>query len=614
MSQTHPLKRTLLVGAALVAGACAPAVSIQPVPVADQSAQAATPTTGFAAPAEWSFPPGSVIPVRGTGGILSSTDRVASEMGLEILRRGGNAVDAAIATFFALAVVNPEAGNIGGGGFMVVHLADGTTAALDFREKAPLAATRDMYVGPDGRLTGESTSGHLSSGVPGSVAGMYAAHQRFGSLPWAELVEPAVNLAEGIVVHERLASSLRSHERLLARNPASAAAFLPGGRAPRTGERLAQTDLAATLARIAANGHDGFYAGETARLIAEEMRRGGGLITERDLAEYRAAWREPISFGYRGYTVLSMPPASSGGATLAELMNILEGYDIASMGFLSADHVHVWAEAVKRAYADRNFYLGDPDFVTMPIAEMTSDEYAARRRGSISLARATPSEDVDPGLGPVPGGTAMALREPEHTTHFSVLDGEGNAVAITTTINSLYGNAITVAGAGFLLNNEMDDFTAQPGTPNQFGLVQGETNTIAPGKRMLSAMTPTIVLDPSGGVRMVTGTPGGATIITTVAQIISNVVDFGMDAAEATLAPRLHHQHLPDILRFEVNGLFPEVVESLRARGHQVEERTGYSGDTQTIVLLPDGSATAVSDPRRGGAAITLVEERQVVQ
>jgi len=555
-----------------------------------------------------------VVPVRGTGGIVSSTDRIASEVGLEILRRGGNAVDAAIATFFALAVINPEAGNIGGGGFMVVHLVDGTTAALDFREKAPLAATRDMFVGPDGRLTGQSTSGHLSSGVPGSVAGMFAAHQRFGSLPWAELVQPAVNLAEGIVVHERLASSLRSYERWLSQNPASAAVFLPGGRPPRVGDRLIQTDLAATLTRVAQQGHDGFYAGETARLVGEEMRRGGGLITEDDLAQYRAAWREPISFGYRGHTIISMPPASSGGATLAELMNILEGYDIASMGFLSVDHAHVWTEAVKRAYADRNFYLGDPDFVTMPIAEMTSDAYAASRRESIRLARTTPADDVEPGLGPVPGGTAMALLEPEHTTHFSVLDGTGNAVSVTTTINSLYGNAITVAGAGFLLNNEMDDFTAQPGTPNQFGLVQGETNTIAPGKRMLSAMTPTIVLGPDGRVKMVTGTPGGATIITTVAQVISNVVDFGMNAADATLAPRLHHQHLPDVLRFELNGLFPEVVSALRARGHEVEERPGYSGDTQTIVLLPDGTATAVADPRRGGAAVTLVEERQVVQ
>ncbi len=569
---------------------------------------------GFSAPPGWSFPSGSVVPVRGRGGIISTTDRVASEVGLEILRRGGNAVDAAVATFFAMAVVNPEAGNIGGGGFMVLHLADGGSAALDFREKAPLAATRDMFVDASGRLTGQSSSGYLASGVPGSVAGMWEAHQRHGSLPWSELLEPAINLADGVVVHERLAVSLRAYEERLGRNPATAAIFLPDGRAPRVGDRLAQSDLAATLRRIASDGRDGFYTGTTARLVEEEMRRGGGLITERDLREYQAVWRDPLAFDYRGHTIVSMPPSSSGGATLAEILNILAGYDIAGAGHHSVDHLHIWTEAVKRAYADRNFYLGDPDFVSMPIGAMTSAAYAVERRGSIDPDRATPSEQVGPGLGPIPDAASVAFAEPEHTTHFSILDNAGNAVAVTTTLNSLYGSGITVTGAGFLLNNEMDDFTALPGAPNQFGLVQGEPNTIEPGKRMLSAMTPTIILDPAGRVKVVTGTPGGATIITTIAQIVSNVIDFGMDAADATLAPRVHHQHLPDVLRFESAGLFPEVVEGLRARGHSVEERDGFSGDVQTIIVLPDGTATAVSDPRRGGSALTLLETRQVVQ
>jgi gamma-glutamyltranspeptidase/glutathione hydrolase len=592
-----------------------------PASTTDQAAFADASRRIFSASDSWRFPPGSVVPVAGAAGILSSTDRVASEIGVEILRRGGNAIDAAIATFFALSVVNPEAGNIGGGGFMLVHLADGTSAALDFREKAPFAATRDMFIpgdpagGPAGGSPDDpSLTGHRSSGVPGSVAGMYAAHQRFGSLPWAELLQPAIHLAEGMVVHERLATSLRSYASRLSRSPATAAIFLPNGQPPRVGDRLTQPDLAATLTRIARSGHDGFYSGETARLIAAEMRRGGGLITERDLAEYQAVWREPIRFEYRDHTVLSMPPISSGGVTLAELLNILEGYDLASMGFHSVRHIHLWTEATRRAYADRNSYLGDPDFVIMPIAEMISDSYAARRRESIDLTRATPSTSVAPGLGPTPDRSALSLGEPENTTHFSVLDRQGNAVALTTTLNSLYGNAITVSGAGFLLNNEMDDFTTRPGEPNQFGLVQGEANSIEPGKRMLSAMTPTIVLDPAGRTKLVTGTPGGATIITTVAQIISNVVDFGMNAADATLAPRLHHQHLPDILYYEVDGLRPEVVEGLRMMGHTLEERTGFSGDTQTILAFPDGSATAVADPRRGGAAVIPGEERQVVQ
>ena len=562
----------------------------------------------------WALSSSRVPATYGARGMVSTTDRIASEIGAEVIRRGGNAVDAAIATHFALAVVNPEAGNIGGGGFMIVRMADGRTAALDFREKAPLRATRDMYLESDGKAADRSIIGHLASGVPGSVAGMWAAHQKFGSLPWVELVQPAVNLAEGLVVHQRLAASLREYASQLQKFPATAGAFLIDGHAPRVGERLVQRNLAQTLRRIAADGSDGFYRGRTAELIEAEMRRGGGIITRDDLAKYEAVWREPISFQYRDQTVLSMPPPSSGGATIAEILNILEGYDLQRFGYLSADHIHVWTEAVKRAYADRNAYLADPDFVVQPTAKMISDAYAGQRRADIRMDRDTPSADVRPGLAIAPVSPTTARREGENTTHYSVVDAAGNAVSVTTTLNSLYGSLVTVEGAGFLLNNEMDDFATRPGAGNQFGLVQGEANAIQSGKRMLSSMTPIMLLDRDGKARLVTGTPGGATIITTMAQIISNVVDFGMDVASATGAPRLHHQHLPDVLSFEHAGLPLAVQQALRSRGHTVQERTGYQGDTQSIQMFSNGMLIGVADPRRGGAAVAVDDLRPVVQ
>jgi gamma-glutamyltranspeptidase/glutathione hydrolase len=597
MTRTRALPLLLL--AALAHAACGPSGAPRA-----HAGQADT----IAFPLEWDFPRGAIAPVTASRGMVVTTDRVASEVGAEILRRNGNAVDAAIATHFALAVVNPEAGNIGGGGFMVVRMADGTTASLDFREAAPMAATANMFLNPDGTVSDSlSLVGHMASGVPGSVAGMWEAHRRYGSLPWAELVQPAVHLAEGIVVHERLANSLRSMEDRLFRFPATARIFLPGNRPPRVGDRLVQADLAETLRRIAAEGMDGFYRGRTAELVEAEMRRGGGIMTAADLARYRAVWRDPLRFSYRGHEVISMPPPSSGGVTMAAMLKILEGYDLRSMGYLSAEHVHLFAEAARRAYADRNAYLADPDFVPQPTARMISDAYAAERRRTIDRGRATPSAQVAPGLGPVP-------REGENTTHYSVVDSKGNAVAVTTTINSLYGSLVTVEGAGFLLNNEMDDFTAKPGVPNQFGLVQGAANAVEPGKRMLSAMTPTIVLDPSGRVLLVTGTPGGATIITSVAQTVSNVVDFRMNVAMATSAPRLHHQHLPDTLRYERDGLAAPVEARLRAMGHAVAERGGFQGDVQSIVIMPGGYQSAVADPRRGGAAVGVGEVRRVVQ
>jgi len=552
--------------------------------------------TVVAFPISWRFN-ALEAPVTARRGMVVSTDELATHVGVDVLRSGGNAVDAAVAVHFSLAVVNPEAGNIGGGGFMVARLADGTTAALDFREKAPLAATRDMYLDADNQVTDQSVIGHLSSGVPGSVSGMWAAHQRYGSLEWSDLLEPALELAHGFEVRARFIGSLTpSMVRSLSRFPASAAQFLPrDGQPPQIGDTFRQPDLLATLQRIQERGADGFYEGETADLIVAEMERGNGIITLEDLADYEAVWREPVSFSYRGHTVISMPPSSSGGVTMAEMANILELYDLGSLPWHGHERIHLYAEAWRRAYADRNHYLADSDFIDIPLGRMTSRAYAQERAASISLNAATPSLDVGPGME-VP-------QDRVNTTHFSVVDELGNAVAVTTTLNSSYGSKVTVDGAGFVLNNEMDDFSAKPGTPNQFGLVQGENNAIAPGKRMLSAMTPTIVLDPKGSLRMVTGTPGGGTIITTVFQTISNVLDYQMNVVEAVSAPRVHHQHLPDQIFYESGGLDPETVRDLEILGHTVFERPGTSGDVQ-MIMVEDGLLSAWSDPRRGGRAV----------
>ncbi|MBT8398235.1 MAG: gamma-glutamyltransferase, partial [Gemmatimonadetes bacterium] len=544
-------------------------------------AWACTPDShGVTFPEDWPYA-ADESPVIGQNGMVVSTDDYASTAGIEILEAGGNAVDAAIATSFALAVVNPEAGNIGGGGFMVVRLSDGTTAALDYRERAPMAASRDMYLDEAGELTDASVVGHLAVGVPGAVAGLWEAHRRFGSMEWSALVEPAMHLAEGFALRERQVRQLRMAGESLRIFPATEAAFLPGGDAPAVGEVFEQPDLASTLGRIASEGRDGFYMGLTADLVVAEMERGGGILTHDDLARMEAVWRDPVEVTYRGYRLISMPPTSSGGATLAAMTKILEGFELGSMEYHSPEHVHLLAEAWKRAYADRNTYLADPDFVEIPLGRMISDEYGAERRASIDRGRATPSLEIGPGLGPADDG---------ETTHLSVVDAQGNAVSITTTINSFFGSKVTVAGAGFILNNEMDDFSGRPGFPNQYGLVQGEANAIAPGKRMLSAMTPTIVADPSGELFMVLGSPGGATIITNVFQQVSNVIDFGMGIRQGLNAPRIHHQHLPDMIQIEPGSLAPDVVSGLEAMGHTLEERIraedvySYIGDVQAIM------------------------------
>jgi len=561
-------------------------------------------------PDSWRYD-ASVEPVTAENGMVVTTDELASQVGVDILQAGGNAVDAAIAVQFALAVVNPEAGNIGGGGFMVLRTASGEAQALDYREKAPAAATADMYLDAEGNVTDASVVGHLAAGVPGTVMGMWEAHERYGSMAWAELLNPAIALAEGFPVRERFLGSLSaSMVEALSAFPASAAQFLPrDGQPPLVGDTLRQTDLAATLTRIRDNGPDGFYAGETAELIVAEMQRGGGIMTAADLANYRAAWREPITFDYRGYQLFSMPPSSSGGVTMAEAANILEAWEFSE--FDDANRLHMHAEAWRRAYADRNFYLADPDFVEQPLEVLASDDYARFRRETFNPEQATPSSEVEPGVTAYAAWSPMADpeatgadEEGEHTTHFSIVDAEGNAVSVTTTINSWYGSKVTVAGAGFVLNNEMDDFTSKPGVPNQYGLVQGENNAIAPGKRMLSAMTPTVVVDPDGNLFMVTGTPGGSTIITTTFQTVTNVIDHGMNVSQAVLAPRFHHQHLPDQIFVEPDGFSPGVLDALRAMGHTIEVRGGVSGDVQAIRVLADGTLEGQSDPRRGGRAL----------
>ncbi len=554
-----------------------------------------------AVPTDWPYSL-DAAPVKAMNGMVVSTNRYASEVGVDVLQAGGNAVDAAVATGFALAVVNPEAGNMGGGGFMVLRLGDGSAAALDFRERAPAAASRDMYLDESGELTDGSTVGHGAVGVPGSVAGLWEAHQRYGSLPWSDLVAPAIRLADGFALTDRGARSLRHYAEALAEFPRTSEIFLNEGSALEIGDTLVQADLAATLRRIQEHGRAGFYAGETARLIVEEMRGNDGLITAEDLAAYQPSWREPIEFTYRDHPVIAMPPSSSGGITLALMAKILEGYDLSDIPWHSPEMVHLLAEAWKRAYADRNEYLGDPDFIEIPTLRLVSDEYGAERRAGISLDRATPSSEVAPGLG--------TYSVAENTTHFSVVDLAGNAVSVTTTINSFYGIKAVVRGAGFFLNNEMDDFAAQPGTPNMFGLVQGEANAIAPGKRMLSAMTPTIVLRPDRSLFLVLGSPGGATIITNVFQNMINVIDYRMTLTQAVRAPRLHHQHLPDRIDYELGSLDAATIAVLQDMGHTLRERYSTEslypniGDIQAIMMLPDGTLEGVSDPRRGGAAV----------
>jgi gamma-glutamyltranspeptidase/glutathione hydrolase len=533
---------------------------------------------------------GKAPTAEGEHAMVVSSHPIASAVGRDILQAGGNAVDAAVAVGFALAVVHPVAGNIGGGGFMVMRMADGSAHALDYRETAPAAATRDMFLDAAGELTDKSRIGHLASGVPGAVAGMLAAHERFGKLSRSAVMEPAIRLArDGYQLDEARAGALRGAARRLAQFDGSARQFLlPGGEAPPVGHLLRQPDLARTLEEIRDRGRDGFYRGWVADSLAAEMRRGGGIMTAADLAAYQAKWREPIKIDYRGWTIWSMPPASSGGITLALLLNMFELVN-PMPAFGSPALMHLEAEAMRRAFTDRNQYLADPDFESVPVARLLSKDYAAGQFRNIDPERATPTPRFNP-----------AIVEGNNTTHYSVVDADGNAVSTTTTINFGFGSFVTVRGAGFLLNNEMDDFAAAPGRPNGFGLVQGEINAIKPGKRMLSAMTPSIAVDPEGSLRLVVGSPGGPTIITQVFHVLTNVIDHGMSLADAVAAPRTHHQALPDQLRIESPGGFSEeTLAALRALGHEIATSGGW-GDFQAIIRTANGWL-GVSDPRASG-------------
>ena len=541
-------------------------------------------------PPEWRFSAGRA-PSYAPNAMVSSNDSLASVAGVEVLRRGGNAVDAAVAVGFALAVTYPEAGNLGGGGYMVIRMADGRTAALDYRERAPAAATRDMYLRLYDSLPRASLVGHLASGVPGAVAGMLEAHSKYGALPLADVLAPAIRLAEsGFTVDSALARSLENARELIGAF-AGGTLFVPNGSPLPRGHHLVQPELAATLRRIAEHGPAGFYEGETARLIAEEMRRGGGLITEEDLRAYRPAWRGALEGSYRGHALITMPPSSSGGVTMLETLNILETFPRLPP-FGSAGATHRLAEAFRRAFMDRNTKLGDPDFVTVPVRHLTSDSYAQQLAATIDPARAS-----------VTGTFDTTAREGTHTTHYSVVDAAGNAVATTTTINELYGSGVYIPGAGFFMNNEMDDFATRPGQPNLFGLVQGEANAIAPGKRMLSAMSPTIVLDTAGQVLLVVGGRGGPRIISSTLQVIVNVIDHGMTLTDALAAPRVHHQAWPDTLRYEQNGLTLPVVDSLRAMGHAMGAGRA-NGVVKAIMRAPGGGWHGAYDPRTSGGAI----------
>ena len=575
---------------------CALAVGCS-TPAHDTAAVSQLASPAFTFPTTWLYTNSAGVVVASQG-MVATDAPLATQVGAAVLRDGGNAVDAAVATAFALAVVFPGAGNVGGGGFLVAHMGDGREASLDFRETAPGAATRDMYLGANGHADDRSITGDLSAGVPGTVAGLWAAHERLGSRPWAVLLAPAIALAEqGFVVDSEFAREVRDDSARLSRFPATRALFFPNGRVPTPGERWRNPDLAAVLHVIATDGPKGFYAGRTAELIETEMHRGGGIITKQDLANYQVRWRGPITFDYRGHRVISMPPPSSGGLTMALVAHELSRFDIRAAGWHSPRELSLLAEGLRRGFAVRNTLLGDPDFVTIPTSRLLSQSYADTLASTIVLDHATPSSAIQVG-----GGAAV---EGHQTTHFSIVDAQGGAAAVTTTINGTFGAAAVVPGAGFLLNDEMDDFTVEPGKPNMFGLVQGENNAIAPGKRMLSSMTPTIVLGENGKVLLVTGASGGPTIISSAFQVMSNVIDFGMDIGGAVRAPRVHHQHLPDILFYEDGGLTTQTLDALRTMGYTTKGLPpGDNGIGIGASILRRGNFIyGTPDPRVPGAA-----------
>lgn len=582
----------------------------------------------------------TLVAVRSSWGMVSSASQEATAAGVRILESGGNAVDAAVGVGFALAVTLPQAGNLGGGGFMVVRMADGRTTTIDFRETAPAAATRDMYLDSAGNFLPErSQLGALAAGVPGSPAGLLMALEKFGSMPRAQVMAPAVELAEkGFTVHPRLHEDMKAKLQDFSRFPGTLRALAPGSALPAPGAIFTQPDLAATLRRISDAGASGFYSGRTADLIVAEMQRSGGIITHEDLKNYKPTERKPIIGTYRGDTIISMPPPSSGGILLVQMLNMMEGYDFSSLPLHSARQAHIMAEIMRRAYADRAEHLGDPDFWNVPAEALTSKIYARQRILSIDPLVSTPSDRVTYGDSVLLYRDSLLVRdslrwqdslrqrtsvqrrdslrlrdsldiprESPQTTHYSVVDRQGNCVSVTVTLNASFGSKLVVDGAGFLLNNEMDDFSAKPGVPNLYGLVGNEANAIAPGKRMLSSMTPTIVTR-NGEPLMVLGSPGGSTIITTVLQVIQNQTDYGMELPEAVEAPRMHHQWRPDTLFYEKGTFGRKALDSLKWMNFNLVERTESSGRVDAIRVERDENGKRVylgwSDRRGYGTAM----------
>jgi len=545
-------------------------------------------------------------PVHAPHAMVASVHELASRAGVEVMQAGGNAVDAAVAVGFALAVVHPQAGNLGGGGFMLIRTADGTNHFIDYREKAPAAATANMYLDAQGNvIPGASTLGYRAIGVPGSVAGMVYAEKKYGKLTLQQVIAPAIRLArDGYALAYEDANDLRDED--LSKFADSKRIFQRNGDYYRPGEVLRQAELARTLERIAKNPDD-FYRGEMAKELAGAVQRGGGLISADDLAHYEVKEREAIRGTYRGYDIISAPPPSSGGAALVEILNILEGYDLAKLGNRSASSIHLTAEAFRRAFYDRAEFMGDPDFAKIPVAQLIDKKYGAAWRETIDLERASPSKDLKrpaifTELEQVAAVHPWSGREPENTTHYSVIDPAGEAVAVTTTLNGTFGAHVTAEGLGFLLNNEMDDFSSKPGAPNMYGLIQGPANAIGPGKRPLSAMTPTIV-SKDGKVFLILGSPGGPTIITTVANILMGVVDYGLDIQEAVNAPRYHHQWIPDAIMLE-DRISPDTVGLLKNRGHAIRIHH-FWGDGECIMVdSKTGERLGASDGRNNGKAV----------